>query len=368
MDLSLLERFASTFWMILCDSAPALLIGFFLAGLLAFYIPTELVLRHLRARKFSSIFKASAAGVPLPLCSCSVIPVAMSLRKAGASRGATTSFMISTPEIGVDSALLTNTFFGPFFTVYRIAAAFCTAALVGWIVERFGGEEPVAEAPKSCHSCCSDSAAAIKPALQSDRAVKVKSAFRYAFISLVDDLAALLFIGFFISAAVLTFLPDDFFSGFLGTELFASEWSAMLIALFISFPAYVCATASTPLVAALFAKGFPIGAGVVFLLAGPASNIATILALKQMLGARSMWLYVVGVGTLSLVFGAGIVLLLQHFPSVLSIRAFAGGHVHVSPVSHVAGLVLSALLGMSLLRRLGQRRPATKRAVASGLA
>lgn len=310
-----------------------------------------MIAKHLRPRRFSSILKAAAAGVPLPLCSCSVIPVALSLRRAGASRGATASFMISTPEIGVDSALLTYTFFGPFFTVYRTLSAFVSAALVGTLVERFGGPEEEAIEPESCgHSCCGSASAQGEPARPT-----LRESLHYGFVTLVDDLAGLLVIGLAISSAVVAFVPDDWFRVVQQGGLFAGELSAMILALLISLPTYVCATSSTPIVATLLEKGFPAGAAVVFLLAGPASNVSTMLAVRKSMGTRSMILYVLGLGGVSLLSGGLMIGLLAWFPDTMRLRLLDVAHMHSEPWRHVAGVALTALVAWRLFVKYRSR-------------
>ncbi len=374
----MLTEWFEAIWMVLAESGPYLLVGFAIAGFLAVFVPTRWVARRLGGDDTRSVATAALIGVPIPLCSCSVIPTATQLRRSGASRGATTSFLISTPETGVDSIGATWALMDPLMTVIRPLAAFITAFASGVTVNIFGGEGPgqdepgvAADAPAAA-SCCShggdDEAAAPDPDHEdhghgdhghgdhghgdhdhshdeTEGGTVFARAMRYAFGTLLDDLTPWFIVGFAISATIVVAVPEGFFEGTL-----FSGWTAMLAMLIAGVPLYVCATASTPIAAAMMAKGLEPGAALVFLLAGPATNVATILVVRDLLGIRALASYLGSIAVVSLVLGTVVNAL---YPAL----GFDPRDMDVSPgamehgvVSTVSGVILAALLLRSAVK------------------
>ena len=355
-------------WMVLAESGPYLLVGFAIAGFLAVFVPTRWVARRLGGNDTRSVATAAIIGVPVPLCSCSVIPTATQLRRSGASRGATTSFLISTPETGVDSIGATWALMDPLMTVIRPLAAFITAFASGVTVNLFGGDGPgqdepgVTESPSPEESCCShneDDEATGSGADHDhhhhhghdhDHGVGTEGsvmarAMRYAFGTLLDDLTPWFIIGFAISATIVVAVPEGFFEGTL-----FSGWTAMLAMLIAGVPLYVCATASTPIAAAMMAKGLEPGAALVFLLAGPATNVATILVVRDLLGLRALASYLGSIAVVALILGAVVNTL---YPAL----GFDPRDMDVSPgtmehglVATTGGVILAALLLRSAIK------------------
>lgn len=318
-------------WVILYESGPYLLVGFFLAGVLKVLIPEKLIYRHLGQDNLKSVFLASAFGVPIPLCSCSVIPTAISLKRSGASKGATTSFLISTPETGVDSIGVTWALMDPIMTIVRplsaLVTAFFSGAFVNKIVRKGWDDQPdEKEMAKLEGETCHDDdghdhdhgAAALgdeepeeeaKPCCHQDPPVKEKfnplTAFtksgRYAFGTLMADLTPWFILGFIVAGLITMIVPDDFFGNTL-----PNGWMSMVAMLFIGIPLYICATASTPVAAALIAKGLDPGSALILLLAGPATNIATIAVVRGFLGRRVLYVYLGSIALMSLLFGFGL--------------------------------------------------------------
>ena len=276
-----MELFAANLWEVMTALAPWLLLGAAVSGAIHVFLPADFVRRHMTGR--GSIAKAVALGVPLPLCSCGVIPAALGLKKDGASDGASVGFLISTPQTGVDSILVSAAFLGWPFAIFKVIAAVATGMAGGALTESFGGDR--------------------KPLPgETDRDHDTPSASWRAFIEHAEDLIRTIWgwlvFGVLVSAAIGTWLPNDGL-----TQL--ADWGpivAMLVMLFISLPLYVCATASVPIAAALVAGGMPSGAALVFLMAGPATNVATIGAIQQAFGARILGLYLatIIVGSVSL--------------------------------------------------------------------
>ena len=290
---------ANESWKILKEAAPYVLFGFFAAGLLKVLIPEKMIVKHLGGNGFRSVFKASLFGVPLPLCSCGVIPVAIGLRKQGASKGATASFLVSVPETGVDSVAITWALLDPLMTVVRPVTAFLTALLTGSLINLL--PDQASRQPRQTTSECGCSIdldnthdkSEVKPLLQ-----KLREGVVYAFTDLLKDIGGWLMLGVLIAGIISYFVPVDFVGHYLG-----GEYSSLLIMLAIGIPLYMCASASTPIAAALVLKGLSPGAALVFLLAGPATNAATMTVVAKHLGKAATVVYVASIAVSSLTMG-----------------------------------------------------------------
>ncbi|PLX99239.1 MAG: hypothetical protein C0623_10040 [Desulfuromonas sp.] len=286
-------------WEILKDAAPYVLFGFFAAGILKALIPEQFVSKHLGHNGTGSVFKASLFGIPLPLCSCGVIPVAIGLRKQGASKGATASFLVSVPETGVDSVAITWALLDPLMTVVRPVAAFFTAMATGILINLIP-EKKEAERLIEVDNCgCSDSSEHDKSSHpQSTLVQRFKEGLKYAFSDLLKDIGGWLMLGIAIAGVISYYVPDDFFAKYMG-----GEFSSLLIMLVVGIPLYICASASTPIAAAMILKGLSPGAALVFLLAGPATNAATMTVIAKHLGKAATVIYVAVIAVSSLVIG-----------------------------------------------------------------
>ena len=285
-------------WQMIIASAAALTAGLALAGLLSVFFNEKTLKKFLGKGKFRDVFYATMIGIPLPLCSCSVLPVAQMLRKSGVRKGATVSFLVSTPETGADSIVLTYTLLGPFMAIIRPVAAFLTAMTAG-LVESFydasasSAESAVDETASSC-SCCHSS----DDANEADTRpiyVKLIEGIKYAYTTLLADLSPYLLLGFLLSGIVVTFMGSDM--SLLPVWL-REGWGSYFGAIILGLPLYICATSSTPLAAAFLALGFSPGAVLVFLLVGPATNIASLVVVTRIIGGWSVVRYlliVVGV-------------------------------------------------------------------------
>ncbi|QGY40674.1 SO_0444 family Cu/Zn efflux transporter [Pseudodesulfovibrio cashew] len=295
-------------WEVLVEAGPYVLFGFFVAGLLKAYVPDTFMARHLGRNTLWSVVKAAVIGVPLPLCSCGVLPTALGLRRQGASKGATTAFMIATPETGVDSMAVTYALIDPIMTVVRPVAASITAIVAGVLVNAFPEREPeplpmdgltmsggLGHMHEHEHEGCGCSGghcgADGKPTVYG----KFLSGMDYAFGEMISDIGRWLLVGALIAGLISAFLPPDLLDGYVGTG-----FHSYLIMLVVALPLYVCATASTPIAASLLLKGLSPGAALVFLLAGPATNGATITVMLKALGKRAASLYVLSIVLCSL--------------------------------------------------------------------
>ncbi len=275
-------------WNVLLELAPSLLVGLFLAGLLHVFLPKNLVRRQMSENSLGSVLKAVLVGVPMPLCSCGVVPTAIGLKNDGASAGASTGFLISTPQTGVDSILVSASFLGWPFALFKVAAAFVTGFLGGALVTL---TEPKAQASILPVHTISDQTEAAKPWWR-----RLGSYMVYDLLGAIDTW---LILGVLAAALIATWISP----GYLSTVSWTQGIGGMLLALVISLPLYVCTTSSVPIAASLIAAGMPTGTALVFLMAGPATNLATMGAVYRALGGRVLGIYLATVSVLSMAFG-----------------------------------------------------------------
>ena len=332
-------------------TAPYLFFGFFLAGAIKVLIPAEWLSVHLGRRDFRSVLLASLIGLPLPLCSCSVVPTAAGLRRSGASKGATVSFLVSTPETGVDSISVSYALLDPILTVARPVASFLTALVAGTAVNATCGpaceEEGQGAPPRDTDPCdCEKKTCGSPGPSQPVRPARgLRAILRYGFRTLLDDLAPFLILGFLLTGLVGALLP----TGALANPSFRG-FPAMLLMLAIGIPLYVCATSSTPIAAAMIAKGLSPGAALVFLLSGPATNAASLTLLIKLLGRRVVVVYLIVLAVVSL--AAGVALNAIYAASGIDATAVVGKAGEIVPrwLEILSALVLIGLIAGSAIR------------------
>lgn len=322
--------FAST-WHLLADAAVYIILGLVAGGLLKVFLSPGYVAAHLGSGRFTSVLKAALLGIPLPLCSCGVLPAAASLKKQGANNGATTAFLISTPESGVDSISISWVLLDPIMTVFRPVAAFITALAAGFTenimnppavrlkAEPAGG---ISGSDVCTGSACCGHEPDSRP--RRNFSGRVYDGIRYALTDLWEDLAGPFFIGLLLAGIIDVLVPEDFFHSYLG-----GGFSSMLVMLAFGVPLYICATASTPIAAALILKGVSPGAALVFLLVGPATNIATITVLWRLLGKRATLVYLFSIAVISILCGLFLDYLYAYLG--LSAQAVVGKAAEIAP-------------------------------------
>jgi len=339
----LFEIFAES-WELLLESSIYVLFGILVAGLMRVFIRPEAVSRHLGEGKVRSVLKAAALGVPIPLCSCGVLPAAVSLKRQGASNGATTAFLISTPESGVDSIAITYALIDPVMTVARPAAAFATAAVSGIAENVLGVEKEGKPIPPDLRcpvdNCC-DGVECLPEVHKGHHSFfeKLRAGLSFALFELWEDIAPWFLLGLILAGVITTLIPSELMVKHLGGGL-----SAMLIMLAVGIPLYICATASTPIAAALILKGVSPGAALVFLLAGPATNVTSLTVLFGLLGKRATAIYLASIAVVSV--ACGLVLDQVYAFLGISAQAVAGQAAEIIPPwVQVAGAL--ALLVMS---------------------
>lgn len=272
------------------DSGPWLLFGFLAAGLIYGFIPGDFVASHLGRGRFAPIFKAALFGVPLPVCSCAVVPTALGLRAKGAGKPAILSFLVSTPESGVDSILLTSALMDPLMTVARPFCAFFSAVVAGVSEAVFGEREEEAKVTEVSLSTVRGKSNTFFGILA--------EGVSFAFGPLYLGIAPWLFGGLILAGVITAVIPEGFFLEYVGTG-----FQSHLLMLAVGIPMYICASASTPVAAAMIAKGLSPGAALVFLLAGPATNAASIMALSRVFGKKTTVRYLLSIGVSALLMG-----------------------------------------------------------------
>ena len=363
---------------IINEMSPYILLGFLIAGLLHVFVRPEAMTRHLAGPGLGPVVRAALFGIPLPLCSCGVLPTAVALRRQGASKGATTSFLIATPQTGVDSIAATYSLLGLPFALIRPVAALLGASLGGWAVSRFDPNDPTAiEVAKtteastcscggSCEettgcscgdSCCSSSATDDYAGMSMPR--RLMEAVKYGLVDMVASVGKWLVIGLVVAALITVLVPDELF-----LSLSRYPVLAMLVMIIVAIPMYICATGSIPIALSLMMKGLSPGVAFVLLMAGPAANFASVMILHRTIGRRSTAIYVGSVVVTAMAVG----LLIDYFlpsswftPQAL---AHVGCHGHgedgIPVFSTVCSVILIALLVYTALVRRGHNHHQVK--------
>jgi len=314
--LEYLSALLTNFLALSAEASPWLLLGLLIAGLMKSWVPTQILSQHLGEGKLA-IIKAAIIGAPLPLCSCGVIPVATELRRSGASAPATSAFLVATPETGVDSVSVSYALLGPIFAIYRPITAILSAIVTGLLVSTMKKEvtpvspilteesssccasqkvsEPVQEEKKS--SCCSSTTTIGSSKKTTTFLNKTSSGIHYAATKLIDDLILWLLVGLIFATLIKTFLPASFLLSY------GSGLGAMLVMILISIPMYICATASTPVAAGFIMAGISPGTALVFMMAGPATNISTLGVIRNEMGSGVLIRYLLGISLSAIGFG-----------------------------------------------------------------
>ncbi len=329
-------------WLVLGQMAPYLLFGFLAAGILSVLISPEWVERNLGGHGLGPVLKASLFGVPLPLCSCSVIPVSVSMHRHGASRAATTAFLLSTPQTGVDSIAVTYALLGPIFAIFRPVAALLTGLVGGGLVRFLGQPDQTPAAveskPIACHGACCE---------QEHRKNAPVRILEHGFVTLPRDIGLALLVGILIAGTMAAIVPPDHLVTYIGGGLMA-----ILLMMMAGVPIYVCATASVPIAAGMIHMGASPGAALAFLIAGPATNAATFTTIWKVLGPRTATLFLATVGASAVGFG---LLLDWLMPIAEASLPKLTGHTHMqsegSWLYHIAAIMLVAVLALSYLSK-----------------
>lgn len=354
---------------LICEMSPWLLLGFAAAGLMHVYIPASLYTRYLAPHRFRSVVNAAILGVPLPLCSCGVLPTALSLHREGASKGATVSFLIATPQTGVESILATYSLMGLPFAILRPVAALVTALLGGYLANKSdkcpaqnashkaagtearhtGGCRHNHTEKQCCHNenngkqCCSH---------KKENAVnRLKRAMRHAYVDMMDEMGRWLVIGIIVAGLITVLVPNDLLAGFTDKPLLG-----MVMALALSLPMYLCATGSIPIAVALMLKGLSPGAALVMLMAGPACNAASIIVVRNALGWRAVAAYLAAIIGGAIICGLCVDYMMPREWFTNTLTASCSDHGQFSWWEAASAIILTALLAASMFRKM-KRKP-----------
>ena len=280
--------FLREMWGLCLEMAPYLLLGMLVSGLISIFIDSSFIFKHIGQKNAGSVLKSTLFGIPLPLCSCGVIPVAATLRESGASKGATVSFLVSTPQTGVDSIFLTYGMLGPMFALFRPLAALASGFFSGIVINNFDHD-------MHHHLSESDNDPKTKDSLHK----RIISGVKYGFLTLPADIVIPLTQGLVVAAAIAILIPPQF----IAEHFSSSNLIQYTMMLAVSLPIYVCATASIPIAVVLMAKGITPGAAFIFLMAGPATNASSIAVIKNILGKRTLYHYLVLIAFTAISFG-----------------------------------------------------------------
>ena len=323
-----IDIFLDSLWQLTLAMAPYIFIGVLFAGILHEIIPADFIAKHLGKNNTASVVKASLFGIPLPICSCGVIPLAQSIQRSGASKGSILSFLISTPITGVDSILATYGIFGWIFTIYRIISAFVIAAVTGILANLFNKDSVRKNENQTKNCCCTCK----EDGQNEKKGFWLKNTLNYM-SELFQDIAKPLFGGLVIGAVITALIPEDMH------HLFAQyNWLSYIIALLIGIPMYVCATSSLPIAAALMLSGVSAGASFVFLSAGPATNTVTMAFIKETLGKRSLFIYLAVIALGSILFGLGLDIIFS--TANIDASSLVSNHRNISLLSQISSYAL----------------------------
>ncbi len=328
---------------VVCEMAPYLLLGFFIAGVLHVFVPQRFYANYLSRNNKLSVLWAALLGVPLPLCSCGVIPTAIGLRNEKASKGAIASFLIATPQTGIDSILATYSLMGLGFAIIRPVAALITGVCGGLLVNRLVRED---------ESCTVQDTSHLSPLTPH---LKVWRVLKYAYYDMIRDIGLRLVIGLVVAALIQVVVPDEFFLSFGSQPLLQ-----MLVLLAIAVPMYICSTGSIPVAAALMMKGLSPGAALVMLMAGPAVNLASILVVQKSMGRRFTSLYLTTIVGFSLLFGLLLNALEPYFgvfaiPAASHDACCMATDALPSPFKLVCATLLTLFISYALMMKLFSR-------------
>ncbi len=322
------------------EMSPYILLGFLIAGLMHAFISRKTLARHLSGNDWRTVVKSALIGVPLPLCSCGVLPTAIAMKRSGASKGATTSFLIATPQTGVDSISATWSLLGPAFAVVRPVAALTTAVFGGMFVGKVDKKDTSEETIVGEYTLADDD----RPA---GWRARMAAALRYGFVDLVGSIGGWLVAGLIIAALITVYVPADFFE-ILGRNPFLS----MIAVLVIAVPMYVCATGSIPIAMSLMLKGLSPGTALVLLMAGPAANFASFTLISREMGKKAASVYLAAIVAGAMAFGLAIDYLVP--ADWFKIKEMASHSCHTmtfSPFATGCSILLVGLLLFAFVKR-----------------
>ena len=350
--MELAHEFANNFLKLLDAFSVYVMVGLFVAGILKQIVPDDFVSSHLGKDSTSSVVKATLFGIPLPVCSCSVIPLAQGLKKEGASKGAVQSFLISTPITGVDSILATYSLFGWVFTVFRLISSIVIAITVGLVQNIFEKKDTKEELDQTEEkaSCCSTQTSCCSSESEKKHFSFI-AVLKYGYGTLFSDMAKALLVGLILGALFITFMPEEY-----SKILFENQFLTYIVVMLFAMPLYTCATASLPIAAALMLQGMSGGAAFIFLTAGPATSAVTMSIVYKLLGKRALIIYVSTIFVLALLFGIAY----DTFFGELILLGISHEHESSSLIESISSLAMLLLIFYHLFKGKFSKKEETK--------
>lgn len=338
--------YLQNFWKIFSTMAPWLLSGYLAAGVIAFFLKPEQIKKHFGGSGIAAVLKAVVIGIPLPVCSCGVIPIATALRNEGAGKGATGAFFISTPQIGVDSAIVTASMLGWGAALIRCVTAFLSGVTGGMLISGCTSEATPSPAEKKEKSCCCCHA---KPSgTEENKVAPWRFILSYGFLRMMKSTTPSLLAGMFLAALIQQLVPENFGAEYLCGNIFL-EFAVVLV---FAIPLYICSSASVPVALTLILKGFSPGAALLFLIAGPTIHSVSITSMRQIIGTKAMLLAVVAISFWSIAAGVAVNLLDIPVNTAMAYQD-TGGHSMI--LKTVCGCILAFLICRALIARCREK-------------
>ncbi len=320
-------------WGLALEASPYLLLGLILSGFMKAWLPETFVKKALGGPRLPGILKGALIGTPIPLCSCGVLPVVQTLNKQGARRPASLAFLVATPENGADSFVMTWGMLGLPYAIIRVIAGFLSAIVVG-LVDLFFPEEHSHHADHASGCCSKSSCSSEQP-----KRPFLKESMRYAFTDLMDDIGPSLLGGLLLGGAILLLLPTEFTREHLGGGILG-----MASVLLASAPLYLCATSSTPLAVGLILQGMSPGTALVMLLAGPATNAASLAVVLRLFGPKATLRYLITLCAMAILMGLGTDYVLQTLSlGITPVQNLGHNHEHSHPMKVLSALIVIGL-------------------------
>ena len=330
-------EYLKTLFIMLNSMSPYLLLGFLFAGILHAFIPKSFYRHNFNKPGISSIIKATLFGIPLPLCSCGTIPVAMALHREGATKGATVSFLIATPQTGVDSIVVTWRLLGLPMAIVRPLAAIVTALFGGFLTDKVLSEETCQRTQENIFED------------NNERIFlgRVLLAIRYGFFDILQNIGTLLIIGLLIAVAIKNYVPDEVFTSYATYPLLN-----MVVVVLLAVPMYLCATGSIPIAAALMMKGVSPGVALVLLMAGPAASMASIMIVGKAMGRKALICYLISIILGSILIGTFIDYCLPREYFTQALFDFSSHHSHGgTPLEYISTIIFCVCFSIAIFNK-----------------
>ena len=333
------------------DMSIYIMFGLIIVGILHEFVKKTWIIKQLGKNNLASVVKAAIIGVPLPLCSCSVVPTAVEIKKEGASNGAAMSFLISTPQTGIDNMIATWGMIGPFLAIFRTITAFITGIIGGIVTNILVKEDKEnKEENKEVKTCCHCNKQKVEENV--NLITRIIRAIKYAFGTFLDDIAIHFLIGIIISGIISVIIPENFFLNYgLNNTLIT-----MILMILVGIPMYICSTASIPVAMSLILKGLSPGSAFVFLVTGPITNIASLTVLTKVFGKKVMSIYIATVSVLAIVFG----LIFDYMIKILNIDILSNisyhAHTESNILSNIIAVIFLGLLIKSIIVKIMSKK------------